>query len=187
MDSESGAPEGTSTATSAPGDDPTEIDGGTVARVEAPQDAAGGVEAGRAEELVRDFFDAVAARDWDRAAGHFGSSGGHPLEFGSDIAGTPYESTELGSLIRLEPELSDARDLAGLLRAWCERHDGPCSPVHEVTGVEQLDARPTHLVSVRLLAADGNVVELENGSSVFVLTVGWYESERYLADLPSTV
>lgn len=184
VESESGAPEGTST--SASGEDATEVDGDTDARVEESRDSAAVVEAGRAEAMVRDFFDAVASRDWERAAGHFGSSGSHPLEFGADIAGTPYENTELGSLIRREPELSDARDLAGLLRAWCERHDGLCSPVDRVTDVAQLDARPTHLVSVRLRDSDGNVVEVENGSSVFALTVGWYEGERYLTDLPAT-
>jgi hypothetical protein len=133
-----------------------------------------------AERAALEFFGALARSDWVRAARFLESPGSSPVEFGSDIAGGPYEGTEIGRLIESEPDLADAGDLPGLLQVWCERHPRTCTPPVEATALTRVhESRNDYVVEVKLEAPGGE----EFG--IVRVTVGWFEGERYLRDLPS--
>lgn len=134
-------------------------------------------DAGAAADAALSFFDALARADWPGAARQLESPGLSPVEFGADIELTPYATTEVGRLIRLEPALADARDLPGLLAAWCEQHGGLCGEPLGAAVVSSTEHRD-YLVEVKLAAPNGDA------PLSTLVRVGRYEGEWYVQDLP---
>jgi heat shock protein HslJ len=153
-----------------------------VAFARVPDSPLPGTDPSVAEQRAFDFLEAVSVGDWAVAANYLESSGGSPVEFGADIDGGPYADTEIGRVIRLEPALADARDLPGLIEAWCTRHGGVCSrPLQVAASSPMSETRPDRIVEVDVEhPAQGTPIPVE-------VSVGWFEGEWHLRDLPGVM
>lgn len=128
------------------------------------------------EQLVRFAFDALAAGDWDAASAYFfagGPSVGDPTIAWGD---------EVDELVAAEPDLVASGDVAAMLEAWCGRFSGACAPVAEVVAIDSTSTGD--VASVRLRSPDGATVRFRDGTDVARLSIGSFEGQRWIADLP---
>lgn len=139
-------------------------------------------DADLAEAVALDFLEAVSVDDWARAAQHLESSGASPVELGSDVEGGPYADAEIGRVIRLEPALAEARDLPGLVEAWCARHGGPCTtPLWTRPATDDGTTGADFVIEVHMKNPNP-------GPALWMrVLVSRFEGEWYVQDLPMQV